>query len=254
MILACIQGKTQYHRRFQPKHLDEYSTERRRTQEDELTSIVFGTFRYLSPTFVAKVAAMMLRESGLSGKVDDAWVSGSISLWERREGTEPDVILRLINQRKETFTLIVEVKWFAGEGDSQLEREWNWLTQAERKSAAIIFLSKKPAESIEESSTPRSQSLGFLTWLQFAAMLRRMEFSWNEEAELHWLDDLIAFLSMIGLASFKGFDQFITLGDGVVDAQNPRAIFYEGFGGFEALHSPSDVCASLPSPHFWQEQ
>jgi hypothetical protein len=256
MIHASIYGKTLYHRRFQPKHLDEYSAqlsnELKRTQEDELTSLFFGTLLYLSPEFVARIAARLLRTSGLHGKVDETWLSGKISLWERREGTEPDVVIRLTNQTHEIFTLIVEVKWFASEGNSQLEREWGRLTTAEKKSAAVIFLTKYRSDHLQDCGATFSHSLGTLTWFDVLAMLRAIANDSNSAEESHWLSDQVKFLSKIGLASFFGFARLHSISEKIQEFQLGSTIYYDGFRGLQRIQQPCLTSTPTATPCFWQ--
>lgn len=192
--------------------------------EDEVTSCVFGPLRFMDPG-QAWASCLMLFD--IQDRTPDLQPDRiCIRFWPkffRNDGqgsyVEPDVHILAWRYGELTATILVEVKWGAELGSSQLLDQWRFLSVSGYKGEELrdrswhVFLSDRPirdkaAKEEQESRTNRNgigwhDRLLVKAWHEVATKLdETVNCSGGMEV---WRTDLIRFLSAQGVTPFDGF-------------------------------------------------
>ena len=224
----------------------------RRTQEDEITSIVFGAMDFMAPAEVLSIWRTLLDMEGLSTPhlPNDAPESVQVRFWPRQpigiEGiasVEPDLRIDFTWKSGARWTALVEVKWHAPLGSRQLQKQWlHTLTAAERSQSHHIFignhvgdvLSARDEENVWGTTDNR---LLPLTWRGLRSALDKIteqpdSYPQNVVRYAQLVGD---FLMNSGITTFRGFAHIPSGSDDLADFQRP--VFWTVFQGFQKVMS-----------------
>ena len=122
-----IRRKSNLRSRYVGRHDGAYGE--RRTQEDEVTSLMLGILRYQPPAIVWAIMKAWLLGLGdgayaaLSALAGDR-LECKVQFWPRINNVEPDVVIDFVLDHKTVFRIVIEAKWNAGEsGNGQFKKQ-----------------------------------------------------------------------------------------------------------------------------------
>lgn len=255
MIVASLHGKSKYAKRFSTRAFDEDSHhEKRRTQEDELTSLIFGDARYLDNASAFSLMRAMLDAAALGHLLAEDQREVKIDFWELSDGTEPDVIVQLSAPGKATFLLLIEVKWNAGQGAAQLKRELSWRNSNGKVCDALIFLVRHGKHGADDTSAINSGKIGYLTWFELSEIFQTKFQQSSASSSSQWFYDHRQFLQKLGIKRFRGF-QITSLVKWRVEDREPAAcLLFRRFQGIAKFNSTKMQHITIERPLFWEGQ
>jgi hypothetical protein len=225
MINAIINNKTKIHGRyFLEKNVDKECDGKRRTQEDEITSIVFSPFNYVSDS-----DAIIFFDSILGGYISkkyclDEKLNLDVCFWPKRKNIEPDLMVDIRKHGRLVSKILIEIKWRSGpSGKDQIKKQWyEFLSDEERNLTKHLLISCKPIDMIYD------HDLECITWQTFRERLKKDRGSNKLHMLVNCIDD---FLERIGVWKFSGFNNIQT--DIGIDFKKTDFLFFnhvwEGF-------------------------
>jgi len=254
MIVASLRGKSKYAKRFSNRAFDDDSRhDKRRTQEDELTSLIFGDARYLDNASAFELFRAMLGAAGLGHLLAEDCREVRIDFWELNDGTEPDVIVELSAAGKATFLLLIEVKWNAGQGDDQLRRELRWRKRSNDKVCdALIFLVRHGKHGAADTSALKSGGVGYLTWFELSEIFQAKFQQSSASSSSQWFHDHCHFLRQLGIKPFRGFQNTSLVKWRAEERDSAVCLLFRRFQGFAKLKSTEIRYLTSERPLFWK--
>ena len=179
-------------------------------KEDLLTSLVFGTLKYLNRKEVSQILRHIF---GIPYESNHQYDKVDIKLWHRINSIEPDVILdfSLSSDANSSQRILVEVKWESGSTDKaeehQLTRQWKVLSSEEKKNAFHIYLVKDKIQAEKGSLFNKITHLNrviIVTWKDIADRMLHPPSGLSEET-VEFCKDIGNFLEGEKLQIFQGF-------------------------------------------------
>ncbi|HRQ65866.1 MAG TPA: hypothetical protein PKZ76_13565 [Xanthomonadaceae bacterium] len=239
MLHAIERKKSPAHRRY-TGHRDEH--ERRVHEEDEITSLVFGTLSLLpDEEGVAFWLALLDRLKVSEGlRCPESGLAQQISLWPRlagtdddgRAGVEPDMMVTLSWDAKEgpqSLVLLVEFKWRAPlSGDDQLQRQWRaakmkWLGPGNRLLHLFVGQDLSGAHAARARNDVWSKdpgnSLHILPWTTVRTLLGEIAASNAKRPMARWASVVERFLGSVGITRFGGFAAVVDKAGPILDVE-----------------------------------
>ena len=101
----------------------------RRTQEDEVTSLMLGVLAYQPTAVVWAIMRTWMVNLGVDETIQlpevvDHDLASTISFWPRLNSVEPDFMIDFFRRQKLELRVVVEAKWNAGQsGDDQFKKQ-----------------------------------------------------------------------------------------------------------------------------------
>jgi hypothetical protein len=181
------------------------ASERRRTQEDEITSIVFGPLEFLDESDVARLWLHLIGETPQS--IDTAWSCG-ITFWPKklgRDGIEPDLCVELSPKSGETqaekhVLILVELKWRSKAGQDQIDRQ----KEHGEKIAAEGWHFHKMLIS-NDANAIEVKNLSKNSWIDLVETLKKFARHSRSDKISRWVNLVCTFLEGCGIRHFRGF-------------------------------------------------
>ena len=126
MIQAMIRGKSNLRSRYIGRNHGLHDG--RRTQEDEITSLMLGVLAYQPPAVVWAIMRTWLVHLGVGKRIQlPELIDGltcEVRFWPRSNYVEPDVVIDVFRFQKLELRVVVEAKWNAGEsGEDQFKKQ-----------------------------------------------------------------------------------------------------------------------------------
>ncbi len=203
----------------------------RRTQEDEITSTIFGPLDFMPTEDLGKIIEVLF-DSESTPNCNDI----SIQFWPRYNQVEPDIVFLedLDNGKRNAY--IVEVKWNAPLGSKQVEQQLDAVKTIEGiHSTSHIVLSRY---AIDVGTQSRN-----LTWMDFKDRIIDLRKSASAGRSLRkWIDLVDCFLEKCNVRHFRGFSAGKVsdmAGQGM-----ESVIFWPGFQGWKYIKFPEKLCGS----------
>lgn len=122
-----IRGKSSLRSRYVARHNGAHGE--RRTQEDEITSLMLGVLAYQPPAVVWAIIRTWLVHLGVDKRIQlpEFKIDGlacDVQFWPQRNNVEPDVVIDVLRLQKIELRVVVEAKWNAGEsGEDQFKKQ-----------------------------------------------------------------------------------------------------------------------------------
>lgn len=213
----------------------------RRTQEDEITSTVFGPLDFMPGADLVKVIGVLF-EGNLSPRSTNI----SIKFWPSYNKVEPDVVFLeyLDNGAKNAY--VVEVKWNAPLGEEQVERQIDAVMMIEGiHSISHIVLSR---HALDVDAPSRN-----LTWMDFKDRIIDFKKSAStDRAITKWVDLVDCFLDRCNIRHFRGFSDIMV--PDMAGRSIESVIFWPGFQGWECVEHPQEPFGDHSGEKviFWQ--
>jgi len=225
------------------------ASEGRVTQEDEVTSNVFGTLEFLPESSVAVFWTHLLSWHAPSFDLPSGRATGaSMRFWPSRGKLQPDLLVEL-KWGSEIRLLLVELKWRSDlSGEDQLHKQWQlFLSPEERAVALHIFIGIDTAEGIKALARENvwCGRMLLLSWMQVLSTVRLVRNADSPQL-CCWAQHVTSFLRLVGISPFLGFRQFPPI---ELPVQNEPA-FWKGSHGVISLLAP-DVPAVTDNPIFF---
>lgn len=219
----------------------------RRTQEDEITSIVFGAMDFMNPAEVLSIWRMVFETEGvpLPKLPEDAPESVRLQFWPRlpiktegHNSVEPDLRIDFTWLSGACWIVLIEVKWHAPLGHRQLQKQWlHALNASERSQAHHLYIGNhvgdvlraKDEENVWGDTGNRLQPL---TWRGLCLALNTIERQPQScsKAVVRYAQLVSDFLSSSGISTFRGFGHIpVTIPD---EASIKPPLFWSPFTGF----------------------
>ena len=247
MLHATYRGKT----RLPQQH---YATARnfggvRRTQEDEITSTVFGPLALMPQETSYRFWSRFVDE------VPDNTAGWRVTteLWPRTGTIEPDLRATLEHSSGERRVIVVEVKWNAPLHEGQLHDQWDQsFGSSECASRWHVFIGKSIFQAT--SKEQRHSRLIPYTWLDFVDALSSERLTGSDVLLKQWAQLVVAFLHACGIQRFRGFDHLVLEGCTKGLQADHGRIFWEGWKGWENFSDvPSVSSCNLSTSLFYDE-
>ena len=236
------------------------------SSEDEITSIIFGPLDFLTVAdnwlFWEKLLSCSASLEASGGLPLDFFnvkfspVRCQVRFWRRRNGVEPDLLIRFFDASNEQRSLLIEIKWDSRlSGDDQLEKQWNTYQKNHQENSLHVFIAKDIDEIYGNNKLWISNEACRLRGVRWSIL--REEASKLHKGNLgtgefrRWAGLIDNFLDQIGIHPFVGFSN--TIGKSKMFHALPVNVgrFWTGFTGFknslESNHIP------LPYTNFRHE-
>jgi hypothetical protein len=233
MLHAFARNKSRAYERYLGVR-DEF--EPRVSSEDEITSIIFGPLDFLQASdnwTLWKLVLQSRASEDMSGALPPDYFSDSFSpsactlaFWPRRDKIEPDLLIRFTDAQGGTRSLLVELKWDAGQsGDDQLEKQWLQYHDGEHASALHVFITKRiePLPDAQAWSCPgpdrmAGSRLRAIRWHEFKHEIIKLAGLPDTSDPLkRWCLLASGFLRQLGIRPFVGFHGSVSLADAISD-------------------------------------
>lgn len=197
----------------------------RRTQEDEITSIVFGPLDFMPEASVKRILAALFGSEPIP---EDHRVS--IMLWPRYGNVEPDVVFIEQLEAERNRAYVLEIKWNAPLGDDQVDRQRAAVRDSNIDLMGHIVLSRYPIEVDSNSKN--------LTWMDFNdSILQVLRNDRRDTIAKRWAELAWSFLESCNVRHFAGFSNFPGCPD--ESEQSGNRIFWSGPINWDNLDLPS---------------
>jgi hypothetical protein len=212
MLHAFTHKKSRLYQRYLG-HRDETS-ERRVTEEDEITSLMMGPLAFLSPAAIAAFWSAVIRLRN----PDVEFPSGSptradMHFWPRRGRIEPDLRVDLA-WGSDVRVVLVEFKWRAPlSGEDQLHDQWrHYLEPVERAAACHLFIGLDTSEGVNALNREDIWNGKLLMRSWFDVMTAISDIKSGAGLELRrWGDQVQKSLKLLAVQPFGGFSPMGTL-------------------------------------------
>ena len=179
--------------------------DQRRPVEDVMTDCVFGGLRYFDPQNAGTILAWLIGDVAMPDlRLTD------VELWPRRQGVEPDAVLRGRLASGQLVQLLVECKWGANKlAREQVDRQRDAFVDP-RGSGSVtlqVFVVQNRSAVDEDlisrvAADPTGHKL--LTWRDVAASLAAGRARGGSTEARRWAADVIAVLNEVGERPFSG--------------------------------------------------
>lgn len=202
----------------------------RRTQEDEITSTVFGPLTLMPHEVAYRFWKRLVKEE----PGDTRGCKAHTELWPRTGAIEPDLRITLEHSNGQRQVIVVEVKWNAPLHTNQLPEQWRQsFSSAEREDGWHVFIGKNTFQA--SSREQRHARLKALTWLDFADILRDTTTTAGDVFLERWAALVITFLRACGISHFRGFGH-LEMND-LSGRLRPSAdaVFWQGWRGWSTI-------------------
>ncbi|MBU2772506.1 hypothetical protein HMI48_00830 [Acidithiobacillus ferrooxidans] len=200
----------------------------RRTQEDEITSTVFGPLDFMQAATQGKIIAALFGREPLPETN-----SISIEFWPCYGNVEPDVVFfeHLKNGDKNAY--IIEVKWNAPLGADQVGRQIADAQSIEGiRDTSHIVLSRH----VLEVDTPSKN----VTWMDFKDRIIALKQTFSKDHALDkWANLTVSFLEECNIQHFRGFGM-VPVSD-MSEQHGESVIFWPGFQGWDSIELPDEL-------------
>lgn len=166
----------------------------RRTQEDEITSTIFGPLDFFSEETVRSLIGKLFGFSLSSGS------KLSLAFWPRYNHVEPDLVFTEQHSDGSRDAYVVEIKWNAPLGEEQVERQVQAIEAEDHlRLAGHLVLSRYAIDVAKPSRN--------LTWMDFKDhCLELSEENGIDPVAKKWAKMVCVFLEACEVRHFKGFD------------------------------------------------
>ncbi|SEP96796.1 hypothetical protein SAMN05421693_11273 [Ectothiorhodospira magna] len=212
MLHAIAQRKSRIYRRYMG-HKDD-NDEKRVAAEDEITALILGPLKFLTPEERARFWHHLLIRCGANALPPKEPEDVHMELWKRFSGierkVEPDLMVYL-RYPDQTIPVIVELKWRAPlSGNDQLHLQWeHCLDEQGRKTGFHLFIAPETsaasaAMSSQEHGNPWQGRLLAVDWASIKDVLLRGGIFKTTEAK-DWANNVCLTLERIGIRAFRGF-------------------------------------------------
>ncbi len=228
MLHAFTRGKSSLHRTryLGSKKFDDGlgEEEKRKTQEDEITSIVFTPLALMPEAWIARFWHKLLVEKASNKAIipNAEPLSAVMEFWPTRKThqsatecldrsrIEPELHIKVNYPNSDKkLTIIVEFKWNSGLnpcraenawGKDQLDLQWGcYLTQSERDNGFHIYIGKKPLTADYE----HKERLLRLTWVDLLGAMNNI--AQTEPNLFSWISLVNKFMDALDIYPFGGF-------------------------------------------------
>lgn len=176
-------------------------------REDEVTSTIFGTMKYLNPQGIFELFNEMAGDNDIR-----TCNSMKIELWPRsfelshRQHVEPDAIFTFRLQHSEIKSFILEVKWLRYEyGENQLEDQWSAFGVRDPKNTRLVYISSS-SDKFNLFKKSKNKNWSALTWYEFSTILSKQTCS--DANTSSFFRDIHLMLSQFNTKPFEGFSNF----------------------------------------------
>lgn len=208
----------------------------RRTQEDEITSTIFGPLDFMQKTTANRIVNQLLEED------KDLDSDVTIEFWPRIANVEPDVLItRKTSAGVECY--IVEIKWNAPLGETQIQDQVNAVKSERHPDKLQHMVISRFAQSVETPSTA-------CTWMDFKdRFVPDANNGSNDSVFEKWRKLVTDYLETCNVRHFCGFKK---IKDVPELSEYDGFIFWEGWKGWDGLDTCQ--CSSLNiRPIFWEQ-
>jgi len=210
MLHAVKQGKSGIYKRYSGVR---DGTERKVSEEDEITSAIFGPHDFLESHLVFHFWREIFRLQALP-KVFATGVPKShrLDLWPKRNRVEPDAFLQFEIPDEKPINLLIEFKWRAPlSGPDQLHKQWKlFLTAEERLQSWHVFIGpeiSQGAAAKESDNVWRHKGEDRLILVSWAEVKQVADSLAGHSSSLgKWAASVSTFLEKIGIVRFEGFE------------------------------------------------
>jgi len=206
MLHAFSHKKSRLYQRYLG-HRDE-SSERRVTEEDEITSLMMGPLAFLSPAAIAAFWSAVVRLRNPDVEFPSESPSrADMHFWPRRGKIEPDLRVDLA-WGSDVRVLLVEFKWRAPlSGENQLHDQWrHYLVPQERTGAFHLFIGLDVSEGINALNREDIWHGKLLMRSWFDVLTAVSSIKTGPGLELHlWSDQVQKSLKLLAVQPFRGF-------------------------------------------------
>ena len=238
MLHAIAQGKSKIYRRYIGQK-DE-KDEQRVTAEDEITALILGPLKFLTPAERAGFWYHLLVRLGAKELPNQQPTDAQMILWKRFHGlnrrVEPDLMVYLTYPNGQQIAVIVELKWRSPlSGRDQLHRQWaHCLSSDEQESGFHLFIgletSAASAAVASEYSNPWRGRLLIADWASIKQMLHSGVFTTTEGRD--WAESTCIVLNKLGIRAFAGF---LSLPSVSIPNLSGQSVFWQGLIGWNHL-------------------
>ena len=208
MMRAVVGEKTRLHHRYLGHRDDD---ERHVREEDEITSAFFDGLALLSPLDGQAFWRELLgHEFSKTFFPDTPPVGMDWQFWPRRfrdRVIEPDMLIKFRWSDGAIRTVLVELKWKAGIGKDQLQRQWrDFLDGTERRDGVHVFVAHDIAAGLAAKTSHDvwgGNRLLLRSWMEVrnaVGHLPRISRSLGI-----WADLADRFLERLKISNFRGF-------------------------------------------------
>lgn len=234
MLYACHRHKTQLPaQRYAQAHSPQ---DGRRTQEDEITSTIFGPLVFMPEATRRRIAALLFENLDANAESEL-----SIHFWPLFGNVEPDVVLEEKNEGG-IDAYVIEVKWNAPLAENQVGRQIDAVWERQGVHRVFHCVLSKFSQNVGRSSRN-------LTWMAFKDRLAFV--NTNDSVFNKWREVVSSFLDACNIRHFRGFEFACKEGHPCSDTKAP--LFWAGNGGWD-LHDlpPIQACAGISKTTlFW---
>lgn len=219
MLHAISQNKTNLHKRYLG-HREK--SERRVSEEDELTSLIMSPLSLLSKSAIGTFWKALIEWNEVDTlpiKLPDKPVENAmIEFWPRRytekEVLEPDMLVKLEWPSGAHINLLVEFKWRAPlSGERQLHNQWEkFLSDEERQNSYHIYIAPELSNGYKalDHKDVWNGKLLLRSWFDILNILTQKPYSIQTNELLTWSDHVCNLLEKLHIRPFNGFQQVIT--------------------------------------------
>lgn len=244
MLHAIARNKTRAYTRYLSV---KPPSEPRISAEDEITSILFGPLEFLPAADNWTLWQRILQSHAsrdLSGPLPSTYFAGfspsacALEFWPRKDGIEPDLVIRFSDEWGAARSLLVELKWDAPlSGADQLEKQWLRYQHGEHAHSLHVFLAKEVGRQPEDqqpwscvdSDGAAASRLRRVQWHGFQSVIRQLAAAPDTSAPLRrWCVLAGGFLAQVGIRSFAGFYDSLALAAAIPDGDHDIVQFWRG--------------------------
>jgi len=211
------------------------TNESRRTQEDEITSVVFGPLDFMATDSRRRLVAHLF---GVP-IADDSDVS--LEFWPRWDGVEPDVVFIETAKNATRKAFVIEVKWNAPLGEDQVGRQI-------RAIEGLPGVTEVKHLVLSRQTYPVDSPSRNMTWMDFKERIKTIT---NDSVLVRWSTLVCEFLELCNVRHFLGFGSLPACDLSAYDKGS--TIFWPGFDGWGNIECCGELPYSHDEPVFWNK-
>lgn len=244
MLHAIARNKSRAYKRYLGAR---DMSETRVSAEDEITSLIFGPLEFLSALDHWTLWKLVLQSPSSARKCgplprgffsDFSPSSCQLEFWPRKHNIEPDLVIRFADSRGETRSLLIELKWDAGEsGADQLQKQWLRYQESEHDRCLHLFIAKRESItdvapwSCREADGTKAVRLRAIRWHEFKHEIAKIPAASAASTPLkRWAFLVNGFLGRLEIRPFLGFHHAIGLAEAIPDIENQGSSFWRRAG------------------------
>lgn len=216
MLHAISRKKSRRHKAYHYNHCEKVRAEgeRRVSEEDEITSIIFGPLSLLraEDSYEFWKACLCRDEKCKNKGPEDSPVSVSVEFWPKLKGVEPDLFFEYKFNNDRYLNILVELKWRSPlSGENQLKKQWEeFLTDDDRKNTIHVLIGPDISVGISamEATTVDHQEKLFLwswPWLCNHVLSELSKDTNITDGLRNWSGLIKSFIEAVGIKQFVGF-------------------------------------------------